>query len=462
MSERMKRFLKIANCSLLVFFLTCLSAQAVNWPLRISSQGNYLEDQDGVPFPIIGDAGWSAIVQLNQSELATYLDNRRAKGFTAILMNAIEHEFSDRPPFNAFGQHPFTNGSVDWSVRNEAYWANVDYVLNQAKLRGIVVFLFPAYIGYQCGSQGWCVEMQAQTNAAMTNYGQWLGTRYANQGNIVWVHGGDANANLYSNMAGRVAALKNGIAASSSAHLHTAHSGPDRSGLDDYSGLITLNTTYSYADPKTKVQNDYSRSGSLPFTFIESWYENENGSTIKDLQSQAFIAYLGGALLGHFFGNNPVWQFSSGWSSALNSAGSISTGNIGALMKSRAWNQLTPDYANSVVTSNKGPGIRDYKATARTTDGSTVMVWNPSTTPLTIDMTKVSGTNATGWWWNPDDNTTTLIGTLATTGTRTFTPPSARRVLVLDDSSKNLPQPGTTGSAADTIPPLAPTNLRVN
>jgi hypothetical protein len=446
----------------IMLLVVCSSAQAVSWPLRVSSQGNYLEDQNGVPFPIIGEAGWSAIVQLDQTELIAYLDNRRAKGFTAIIMNAIEHSFADNPPLNTFGQHPFTKGSLDWSVRNETYWANVDYVLNQAKLRGMAVLLFPAYIGYQCGSQGWCAEMQAQTNATMTNYGQWLGTRYANQGNIVWAHGGDANANLYSNMAPRVAALKNGIAANDPNHLHTAHSGPERSALDDYSSIVTLNTTYSYADPKGEVQNDYGRIGALPFSFIESRYENENGATIGDLQSQAMIAYLGGALLGHFFGNNPIWLFAAGWQNTLNSNGSVSMGNIGALMQSRAWFRLMPDYGNVVVTSFKGSGIRDYKATARTTDGETIMVWNPSTTPITVDMTKISGTNAKGWWWNPDNNSSTLIGIFPTTGTRTFTPSSTRRVLVLGDESKNQPAPGTTASTTDTIAPLAPSHLTIN
>ena len=53
--------------------------------------------------------------------------------------------------------------------------------------------------------------MQSQTNAAMTDYGKWLGNRYKNQGNIIWVHGGDANANNYTNAYDRVAAIANGI-----------------------------------------------------------------------------------------------------------------------------------------------------------------------------------------------------------------------------------------------------------
>ena len=248
----------------LLFSIGTATAQSPSWPLRVSSEGAYLEDQDGVPFPIVGEAGWSAIVQLDQAQLATYLDNRQAKGFTAIIMEAIEHEFADNPPFNAFGEHPFTNGSGDWSVRNEAYWAHVNYVLNEAKARGFVVLLFPAYIGFACGNEGWCNEMQAQTDADMTDYGQWLGNRYGDQGNIIWVGGGDANANLFPNMASRVASLANGIKTNDTNHLHTAHSVRERSALDDYASFIDLNTTYSRNNPQGEIQNDYERPGGPP------------------------------------------------------------------------------------------------------------------------------------------------------------------------------------------------------
>jgi cell division protein FtsL len=45
---------------MLTFLITVVCAggivQAAHWLLRISAHGKYLEDQDGVPFPIIGDA----------------------------------------------------------------------------------------------------------------------------------------------------------------------------------------------------------------------------------------------------------------------------------------------------------------------------------------------------------------------------------------------------------------------
>ena len=430
-------------------FMGAVSVQAVNWPLRISANGSYLEDQDGTPFPIVGEAAWSMAAQLSPPDVIVYLNDRQAKGFTAIMISAIERQFASNAPRNYSNQHPFVSGDADWSVRNESYWSHLDYILNEAKNRNILVFLFPAYIGFECGDQGWCAEMHSQTDADMTGYGEWLGNRYGNQGNIVWVHGGDANANSFAGAYSRVAAIASGIKSKDSNHLHTAHSAPERSAVDDYAGLIDLNTTYSYSDPQREIQNDYQRVSALPFTYIEGAYENEHSSTVMDWQRQALTAYLGGALLGHFFGNCPIWHFGSdpswcgllNWQAQLESVGSKSMANIGRLMKSREWWKLQPDYNTQVVISGKGSGT-SYKAAARASDGKTVMVWFPAVSKATIEMSKINGAQAKAWWWNPNDNTSTLIGTYAGTGTRDFTPTNAGRVLIIDVDNAGLCAPG--------------------
>ena len=436
--------------------VTCGSGQAVNWPLRVSANGPYLEDQSGIPFVIIGDAAWSLAAQASPSDVITYLNNRQAKGFNAIYVNLIEHHFADNAPNNYNDDSPFTNGHSDWSVRGAAYWSNVDFLLNEARSRGILVLAYPAYLGYNCGSEGWCADMQAQTDEAMTDYGRFLGNRYKNQGNIIWVHGGDANCNAYTNACSRVAAIANGIKSVDTNNLHTASSGRDRSGMDDYNPIIHLNSIYSAgSDTDFKTETEYQRWDAKPMWFAEGYYENEYSTTVLDWQSQALIAYLGGSLVGVFFGNCPIWGFGSSvgtffcdnmsipWTTSLNSPGSVSMGNIGKLIKSRSWWRLVPDYANTVVTSSKSSGV-NYHATARETNGETVMVWCPTTAQIIVDMTKVAGSNARAWWWNPDDNSSSLIGTFETTGTRNFTPSSSRKVLVLDDASKNLAAPGTT------------------
>jgi hypothetical protein len=408
---------------------------------------------------------------LNPSEVVTYLNDRQAKGFTAIYVNAIEHKFATHAPNNYNNEAPFTGGPSDWSSRNEAYWTHVDYILNQAKSRSIAVFLYPAYLGFTCGDEGWCADMVSQTNGVMTDYGQWLGNRYKSQGNIVWVHGGDANANDYPNAYDRVASIANGIKFNDSNQLHAASSGPERSGMLDYNALIELNTVYTYGAQDTAVKTEYQRSGAKPFYFNEGYYENEHSSNLVDWQSQALVAHLGGALVGQFFGNCPIWNFgcsaasgycygSGTWTSNLGLPGSVSQGNIGKLMRSRAWPRLVPDYANTVITSSKGSG-RYYHATARETSGETVMVWCPNTNQVTINMAKIAGTEAKAWWWDPDDNSSALIGTYATSGTRNFNPSSARLVLVLDDASKGLAAPGTTIYSTVKVPPVPPTNLRI-
>jgi len=79
-----------------------------------------------------------------------------------------------------------------WSVRNESYWSHLDYIFERSQEPQHSRISVSGLYRFECGDQGWCAEMHSQTDANMTGYGQWLGNRYANQGNIVWVHGGDA------------------------------------------------------------------------------------------------------------------------------------------------------------------------------------------------------------------------------------------------------------------------------
>ena len=439
-----------ANTSAYTISFSVANPASSIWPLKISPSGSYLEDQYGNPFFVMGDTAWSLGVQLNQSDIVTYLDDRQSKGYSALLVNAIEHEYGTYAPNNIYNQPPFTNGGNNWSVRNEAYWANIDFILNQAKNRNMVVFLTPAYLGYGCGAEGWCSSMTSQTNTAMTDYGQWLGNRYKNQGNIIWVNGGDANCSNYTNACARVNAVASGIRSSSGdngVHLHTAHSAPENQAMDAYNySWLNLNTVYSYGNQQTQIRSAFERAEAKPFTYLEGYYENGSGVTQSVLQSQAMQAYLGGALVGHVFGNQPVWYFGSGWSGSagIDSSGSATMGNIGMLMRSRSWWTMVPDYSNVVVTSSKGRGY-SYMATARASAGDTVMVWFPRVAAATVDMTKVSGTQVKAWWYIPASGAATLIGTYPNTGTRSFTPTSAMSVLVLDSADLNLPAPGIVG-----------------
>jgi hypothetical protein len=62
-------------------------------------------------------------------------------------------------------------------------------------------------------------------------------------------------------------------------------------------------------------------------------------------------------------------------------------------------------------------------------------------------MDVITGSEVLAWWYNPRNGEATQVGKFANQGVREFTPPDNGEmtdwVLVLDDSSKGYPPPGT-------------------
>ena len=414
----------------------------VAFPLKVSVDQRRLLDQNDRAFLVVGDAPWSLFTALTKAEAEAYLEDRRQRGFNAILVNIVEHFFNG--PVNRDGQAPFArrNNVYDFAQPNDAYFAHVDYVLNLARSKGLLVLMTPAYLGSQGGQEGWWPEINTAVNteAVMENYGRYLGNRYRGFSNIVWVMGGDYYADA---MLAKTRAIVRGIQATDQARLFTAHNARYESGAVHYNAepWFTLNTTYSdcSATPGQLI-GDYQRAPTRPFVYIEGRYENENSTTARCLRSQAYWPVLLGAV-GSVFGNRPIWLFDPGWQTALDSTGARGMTYYGRLFRSRAWERLVPDAA--VLQSGQGALGPDYAAAARASDGSSVIVYTPLQKALTVDMAKVGGTSARGWWFDPATGTATLIGDFATSGSRSFTPPTAQDwVLVLDNAALNLTAPG--------------------
>ncbi|MBV8361779.1 MAG: DUF4038 domain-containing protein [Deltaproteobacteria bacterium] len=119
---------------------------ALTFPLVARPGQHYLEDAAGKPFLIYGDSALSLIAQLTGEKVDLYLDDKRARGFNALLINLIEHRFSTNAPANAYGQQPFMK-SDDYSTTNERHFAHADWVLHQAANKGFLVLPTPSYTG---------------------------------------------------------------------------------------------------------------------------------------------------------------------------------------------------------------------------------------------------------------------------------------------------------------------------
>ena len=67
--------------------------------------------------------------------------------------------------------------SFDFAMPKEAYFANVDWVIDRAAERGIQVVLTPSYVGFDSG-EGWQDQMVANGTSKCRSYGRFLGKRY--------------------------------------------------------------------------------------------------------------------------------------------------------------------------------------------------------------------------------------------------------------------------------------------
>lgn len=416
-------------------------AQAdVDAPFRVSENHRFLIDRNGVPFLLQGDAAWSLIANTTKEEAAQYLKNRHSKGFNAILVNLIEHKFANNAPKNVYGEAPF-HDLTDIGATNEKYFEHADWVIREAGKNGLVVLLAPVYLGYPGLDEGFYDEVLANGPEKCLAYGRFLGRRYAQFDNIIWVMGGDRDPGLVREDVDMVAY---GIREFDRRHLMTAHCHSESATIEQYPGSwLQVGTSYAYEIVHQRITWDYERKPAMPLFLIESVYEGEHNSSEVQVRRQAYWAVLCGEF-GHVMGNLPIWSFSPGWQAAMDSPGSAAMMHWGGLFRSRPWFELVPDSEHKVVTSGIGEYWgNDYLAAAASRDGSTMIAYMPSARTITVDMSALANGQANAWWFEPRSGRALSAGTFETRGSRQFTPPSEGDwVLVMDDASKALTAPG--------------------
>ena len=408
------------------------SAQPV-FPLAIHGSGRYLVDASGNPWQIHGEAAWSLIADLSQADTELYLEDRRQRGFNAVLTSLIEHFFTQNAPRNNDGDVPFTVDG-DFSTPNEAYFAHADWVIQRAAEKEILVMLVPAYLGFGGGNQGWYQDMVDNGAAKMRDYGRYVGQRYAGFTNVFYVQGGDYDPPMQALT--REIAL--GIREFDTQALHTVHGHPGTVVLDYWNAAsepwLQVNNVYTYGTVYSATLSEYARAGPFPLFFMEGRYENENmpQGTEQRMRVQAYQSRLSGAM-GHLFGNNPIWHFDgpgifavspADWRLWLDSPGARSMTHHVDLLSAHEWWLLEPDAANTVLTGGLGSGL-DRAVAARTGTGSVVLAYLPSLRSITIDMGQLAGPSVAARWFDPASGSFTTVGgsPFPASGLQGFTPP---------------------------------------
>jgi hypothetical protein len=444
------------------------SAAPPVYPLKQGANGRYLVDRSNAPCLLIGESPQALAVNLTADEAAWFFTNRAGHGFNTVWVNLLCANYtggrSDASTLD--GIRPFA-GTVPASVAagnttnydltkpNEAYFARVDRVIILAAQQGIQVLLDPCETGSFLP-----VMLNNGTNKCRA-YGQYLGHRYKNFPNIIWMSGNDFQTWQSPADDAVVRAVALGIQDADTNHLQTTElnyvvgSSLDNSNWDP---ILGLNGTYTYCPTYARLRQDYNRANFLPNFLVEANYEFESLqgpiTTAPILRKQEYWAMTSGAC-GQMYGNRYTWPFPTGWQSELDTPGAVEMAWFKAFFETRAWFNLVPDTNHVVVTTGYGAysdaghvADNDYLTDARTPDGSLIVIYTPVIRQFTVDMSQLGGP-ATAHWFDPAGGIYYPVAgsPFANSGTLIFTPPANNAdgdggwVLVLETNPPSIPPP---------------------
>jgi hypothetical protein len=416
-------------------------------PLKASSNGRYVTDQNGVPFLILGDSPHSLLVNLSAADASSYMADRKANGFNSILVQALCNTYTGGNAAGTTydGVAPFTTGSspadYDLSKPNTAYFARLDALVSTAASNGLVVFLDPIDTG------GWLVTLQNNGATKAHDFGAFLGARYKASPNIVWDSGNDfqswKSSSSDNNLVYQVMA---GIASADPNHLQTIELDYNASYSDQDTTLapvLSLDSAYTYFETYDEVLAAYASTPTVPVFLTEANYEYENntnafsGTTgVFVLREQEYWAMTSGAC-GQLYGNHYTWTFdgpqgSSNWKSFLDSPGTAELAYWSKLFESVPWWKLVPDTQKKIVTAGYGTYAgtngnlpnATYVTTAYDPGGSVAVIYDVAGAALTVDLTQLKGP-VTAAWYDPSQAVSSPVAgsPFPNSGSHVFTTP---------------------------------------
>lgn len=447
------------------------SAMGQTQRLKVSENRRFLVKEDGSPFFYLGDTAWELFHRLNRQEADRYLENRAAKGFT-VIQAVVLAELDGLNDPNPYGQKPLEGN--DPTRPNEKYFEHVDYIINQAGLLGVYIGVLPTWGDKYNKKWGAGPEVFTVENAAA--YGEFLGKRYKDKTNIIWIMGGDRPMDTEQHKQ-IIRAMARGLRkGDGGAHLITFHptGGAGSSQWFHNDDWLDFNMRQNGHVPEftgryDQTLADYKRTPVKPVIDGEPIYEDhpvsfkakEMGHSISsDVRRPLYWDLFTGAC-GHTYGHHSVWQMWQPGRNPINNplmpwfeaidqpgAGQMQYGRW--LIESRPVLTRIPDdsiiVTDRVPTSVPGAGRYRFVGT-RDEAGTYAMVYAPVGRAFSVKMDVIKGAKVKAWWFNPRNGQAMAIGEFPNTGTRQFVPPDRGEmtdwVLVLDDAARNYVPPGT-------------------
>lgn len=464
-----KDVLKLSVITLLLLVTNCTFAAKIekpwaNGPLTVSENHRYLVHKNGAPFFWLGNTSWLLPERLNRDEVECFLSSESEAGYNVEQIQVL----NSIPTFNVYGQ---TGNNAEFNFKKiekdgvYGYWDHLDFIVSVAEQNGI-------YIAMDCiwGSIVTAGRMNVKQAQA---YGTFLGNRYKNRPNIIWMIGGDIRGDVHPEVWD---ALARAIRKSDPNHLMTFHprgrttsatwfndrewldfnmfqSGHRRYGQRNGDGDYTIKEN-TEEDNWRYVEASQQTTPLKPVLDGEPSYEDIPQGLHDftaprwqdyDVRRYAYWSVFAGSF-GHTYGHNSIMQFTrpglmasyaanKSWWDALKDPGYNQMKYLKRLILTFPFTDRIAD--QSVIVSQNG---ERYDRVIATRGNDYILVYNYSGRPMTIDLTKISGAKKKAWWYNPSDGKATYIGEFDNKATE-FTYDGAYmrnsdRVLILTDSSK--------------------------
>lgn len=297
--------------------------------IKVHPGKKYLMWEDGSPFFYLGDTAWELFHRLNLEETEKYLSVRAGQGFRVIQACALAELDGLRIP-NRYGNLPFRRfpGSGDerkadfpGGIWEPSYWEHVDKVIDMAARYEMFIGLLP------CWGDKWnCKKGKGPLiftdKKTAYRYGRWIGERYRERWNIIWILGGDRPVET-KGQEEVIEGMAQGIREADAGHLMTFHPGGASCSSDYFlnRNFIDFHCCQSghglEGYESWKYIEKMQEAEEKPCLDMESRYEDHPACfredydvfwNQRDVRANQYWNLLQGAC-GCVYGHNSVWCF---------------------------------------------------------------------------------------------------------------------------------------------------------
>lgn len=414
-------------CSIfLLLFIIChsLFAQQISGPIKIHPEKRFLMTSDGKPFFWMADTAWELFHRLSEDDAKMYLDKRQEQGFN-VIQAVVLAELDGLHTPNANGDRPFTD-LEKWKY-NEAYFKHVDRILELAMKRNLHVALLPTW-GDKLFRNTWGIGPEIFTPEKAYAYGKWIGNRYRNQKNLIWVLGGDRNPREDSQDIEVWNQMAKGIRESENPEnriLITFHPQPMAPGGSSVwfhqAAWLDFNMHQTGHCPNypnySRISYDYELNPTKPTLDGEPMYEEhpkcfnakELGySEATDIRKMMYWNVFAGAA-GQTYGCHAVWQMYDfdkepinaplkPWHKSLDLEVANQVKHLKNLMLSRSYFDRIPD---PTLVALPQPEDEHFVIGTRSKEGTFALIYFPSGKPTQLNLASLKAGRLKFTWYDP-------------------------------------------------------------